>query len=140
MIKFCKYLCIVFLLFISIQSKSQILADSSLLVKDKIELTYKWKKPCLLSKNKSYKLLTQIKNMNDYDLRFAFQIAFYKSGIIVSESDTIVNCIDAQQKIKGRKYALVFDTHDINYEDIKNEIIVVEFIPVEILKMRSCKK
>lgn len=140
MIKLCKYLGVVFLLFMALQSKSQILADSSLLAKDKIELTYKWKKPCLLSKNKTYRLQAQIKNMNDYDLRFAFQIAFYKSGIIVSESDTIVNCLSAGQKIKGRKYALVFDTKDINYEDIRNEAVVVEFIPVEILKMRSCKK
>lgn len=131
---FLKSFCFFILIFIGFQSQSQILADSNLLVKERIEITYKWKNPCFLNPKSPVKLKAKIKNLNDYDLKFTFKLAFYKSGILIQESDTISKCLRANKSINGRKQGLVFDSNGVSTEEV-----LVEFIPVEILRMRSCK-
>lgn len=131
---FFKSFCFLILIFIGFQSQSQILADSNLLVKERIEITYKWKNPCFFNKKSPAKFKANIKNLNDYNLKFTFKIAFYNAGILIQESDTISKCLQAHESINGRKEGLVFDPNGVSADDV-----IVEFIPIEILRMRSCK-
>lgn len=131
---------VLLLVLIGYQSFSQQTIDNNSLIKEGIQISFKWKHSNFFNKKSPYQLNLVVNNTNNYDVRLSFKLYYYKSGIIQYESDTIQNCMKALQTIKGNKYGLNFSVAGFTNDEIYSKDFSFEIIPIENLKMRSCKQ
>lgn len=104
-----------------------------------IEISHKWKHTKCFNKKSPLQLNVIVKNSNNYNVKLSLKVSYYKSGILQEESDTVTNCIKPLQTIKGGKKGLNFSAGSFTNEDINSPDFSYEIIPLEIIKMRSCK-
>lgn len=104
-----------------------------------LEISYKWKHTNFFSKKSPLMLNVKAKNANDFCVKLYIKVNYYKSGILSEESDTIINCIEPFKSIQGCKYGMNFSAGSFSNAEINSPDFSFEIIPLEIIKMRSCK-
>ncbi len=115
------------------------LQNQNQILKEGIEISYKWKHTNILSRKSPLKLCITAKNKNNYNVKLSLKIIYYKSGVMQEESDTISKCIKPFKTIRGSKKGMNFSTGSFSNSDIKNSDFSFEIILIEIIKMRSCE-
>jgi len=136
-----KYLLIIVLaFFITNFSFAQILKNKENPIKTEgLEICYKWKPSKFFNKKSPLQLNVKVKNTNNYCVKISLKVSYFKSGILQEESDTVTNCINPLKTAGGGKKGLNFSAGNFTNDEIRSEDFSFEIIPLEIIKMRSCK-
>ncbi len=103
-----------------------------------ITIMYRWQRSNIFNKESRNILNLRLINTNDYPVNISFAVGFYKSAILVYESEDLSKCFKPGQSKRGGQAGLRFQSEKITLEDIESEIFDWDFTYFEVEKTDEC--
>jgi len=90
------------------------------LTQDSIKISYKWRKYQRFKKNSPEVLVLKLENLRKTRVTVSFRVLFHWEGMLHSRSNNKEYCMKPGQKIKGKRWELVFYSSELSEEDYHN--------------------
>lgn len=88
---------------------------------DGLEFSVRWVKQKWYKRNSPQMLTLQIKNLNNYPMKYDLQVEVFQKGVTVESSEPKTYTIAASTTLKGRLNGISFVMEKISAEDIKTK-------------------
>ncbi len=86
-----------------------------------LEFSVRWVKQKWYKKNSPQMLTLQIKNLNEFPMKYDLQVEVFQKGVTVESSETKTYTIAGKTTLKGRLNGISFVMEKISAEDIKSK-------------------
>ena len=132
-----KYLIISILILFTVELSAQEYVD--FVSEDDISIEYKWRKKQVLKKGSPYVMYLKIYNSGIESAQVRFEMFYYKNATVFSNSGVMEYCIKPGQKIKGKKWDLVFQSDIKTMKEIDDRSFSWEIDLIKIDKNADCE-
>ncbi len=105
---------------------------------DGITIMYRWQRSNIFKQDSRTILNLRLINTNDHPVNISFAVGFYKSAILVHESEDINKCFAPGQSKRGGPAGLRFQSEEITIEDIESDIFDWGFTYFDVEKTDEC--
>jgi hypothetical protein len=86
-----------------------------------LEFSVRWVKQKWYKKNSPQMLTLQVKNLNEFPLKYDLQVEVFQKGVTVESSETKTYTIAGKTTLKGRLNGISFVMEKISADDIKSK-------------------
>lgn len=107
---------------------------------DSVEILYKWRHSCFLSKKSPYRLVLRVKNHSQQRVTLHFTVDYYWRGIIHSSSQPQSVCIPAEGKSNGRVRGLAFKNGGFSNSQIEGDRFLWEISGLKVEPTPDCER
>ncbi|GEM_PF-677248 len=105
---------------------------------DGVVVMHRWRRSNLFDKESRTMLNLRLVNTNEYHVNVELAVGFYKSGIIVYESEDMEKCFNPGQGKRGGLAGFRFQSEDLTREEIESEKFDWDFTLFEVEKIDDC--
>ncbi len=106
--------------------------------KDSIKITYKWAKEKRQKEDSSYVLVLQLENLASQKVTVSFSVLYYWKVQLHSSSEEKEYCLRAGQKIKGKRWGLVFKSSVFSVNEYLDPLFSWYVDDLKVSKNDSC--
>ncbi len=129
---------VLFLSFFSVTSASAQIRYTETDTIDGIKVMYRWQRSNIFKKESRTILNLRLTNTNDHPVNVELSVGFYKSGILVYQSEEHKKCFKPGQSKRGGPAGLRFQSEDLTLEDIESEKFDWSFAKFEVEEVDEC--
>jgi hypothetical protein len=86
-----------------------------------LEFSVRWVKQKWYKKNSPQMLTLQVKNLNEFPMKYDLQVEVFQKGVTVESSESKTYTIAAKTTLKGRLNGISFIMEKISADDIKSK-------------------